>query len=195
MLSLQKSVASCSVSTGYADKLWSDRQLNPNSLLCPVWSGLDTYGRVASFDSFNTKTAGCASAEDRVAVENFLRPSYAEYTALDASGYLNPAALGEPVSVKESFQKGTSLHVEQELQRMAHQNGAVGINYRKTNQPYSSGLQGVNGNVSTGFQGFNQPVHETYVDTRANRNFQERRDLSAISGWKSHCAGCNSGSR
>lgn len=195
MLSLQKSVSSCSVNTAYADKLWSDRQLNPNNLLCPVWSGLDTYGRVASFDSFNTKSAGCSSAEDRVAVENFLRPSYAEYTALDVSGYLNPSALGEPVSSNESFQKGTSLHVEQALQQTAQQNGSVGINYRKTNTPYSSGAQSVNGYASTGFQGYNGRVQETYVDTRANRNFQERRDLSAISGWKGHCAGCNSGSR
>ena len=38
-------------------------------------------------------------------------------------------------------------------------------------------------------------LRENYVDTRANRNFQERRDLSGISSWKSNCSACSAGNR
>ena len=101
-ISLLGSINVCKVNTGWADKLQSDRFENPNNMTCPLWSGQDTYGRFVSPDSFYTKTAGCASADDRVAVENFLRPQYMEYVALDAAGFQAPLYAGVPNAYAEA---------------------------------------------------------------------------------------------
>lgn len=55
-------------------------------MVCPPWNGVDTSGRPVCPDSFWTKTPGCNSADDRVVVENNLRPQYMEYVNLDAQG-------------------------------------------------------------------------------------------------------------
>ena len=56
-------------------------------MVCPVWNGMDTAGRVVCQDSFNTKRGGCNSATDRVEVENNVsRPQYMEYITLSANG-------------------------------------------------------------------------------------------------------------
>ncbi len=86
MPSLQGALRSCQVDSGWATKLYSDRLLNPNQMLCPVWNQVDTSGRPVCADSYYTKTPGCNSAGDRVNVENDLRPQYIEYVTLDAAG-------------------------------------------------------------------------------------------------------------
>ena len=86
MLSLQKSTRTCKVDTASAARIESDRFLNPSMVVCPRWNGRDLAGRHVTADSFMTKTAGCASAEDRVMVENNLRPQYFEYINLDSEG-------------------------------------------------------------------------------------------------------------
>lgn len=88
-LSLQGSVRTCKVDQAWANKVQSDRFENPNLLLCPIWDGQDMYGRYVNPDSFYTKAPGCASAEDRVFVENDQRPKYFEYVSLDAAGLNN----------------------------------------------------------------------------------------------------------
>jgi hypothetical protein len=85
-ISLEGSIRTCKVDTGYANKIYSDRFLNPCNMVCPQWNGYDTSGRPACPDSFMTKQAGCNSAEDRVYVENYQRPRYVEYVNLDAGG-------------------------------------------------------------------------------------------------------------
>lgn len=86
-LSLNAALRVCKVDVGYADKINSDRVLNPNNMLCPLWNGLDVAGRPVCPDSFYTKSAGCNSALDRVVVENDVsRPKYTEYITLNASG-------------------------------------------------------------------------------------------------------------
>lgn len=85
-VSLESAIRTCKVLTDYADKVQSDRFLNPNNMVCPIWNGVDTAGRQVCPDSFNTKRAGCNSAEDRVVVENNQRPSYYEYITLSAGG-------------------------------------------------------------------------------------------------------------
>lgn len=86
-LSLNAALRVCKVDVGYADKVNSDRFLNPNNMLCPLWNGLDVAGRPVCPDSFKTKTAGCNSALDVVMVENDVsRPKYTEYITLNASG-------------------------------------------------------------------------------------------------------------
>jgi hypothetical protein len=85
-ISLEGSIRTCKIDSGWANKLQSDRFLNPNQMLCPVWNQVDTSGRPVCRDSFYTKTPGCNSAGDRVLVENDLRPQYIEYVTLDAAG-------------------------------------------------------------------------------------------------------------
>ena len=84
--SLQKSIRTCKVDTAWANKMQSDRFMNPGNMLCPVWQGVDTTGRSVCENSFWTKQGGCNSALDRVVVENELRPQYMEYVTLDAAG-------------------------------------------------------------------------------------------------------------
>jgi hypothetical protein len=198
-VTLTGAVQTCAVNTGYANKLWSDRYENPSNTLCPLWNGLDQYGRVVSYDSYYTKAPGCESALDRVAVENYQRPQYFDFIALDAQGYLNPAALGAPISTRENYQKTTELMRAQAVQQDYTKGASVGIQYAKTNSPWTAGVNGVNGcpngSCKSGMQGYTRNVQEGYYDTRANRNFQDRRDLSAIAGWKSNCNACSAGNR
>jgi hypothetical protein len=79
ILNLESALRTCKVDVGYQQRIQSDRFLNPKNLVCPVWNGLDTAGRVACADSFYTKREGCNSAEDRVGVENIQRPQYMQY--------------------------------------------------------------------------------------------------------------------
>lgn len=85
-ISLEKSVRTCDVNVGEANRIQSDRFFNPGNMVCIPWNGVDNAGRMASPDSFYTKTAGCDSAEDRVMVENGLRPKYFNYVTLGAGG-------------------------------------------------------------------------------------------------------------
>lgn len=87
MISLQGAVRTCKVDTAWANKIQSDRFENPNLMVCPVWNGRDLTGRPVCADSFYTKSAGCNTPMDRVAVENALRPQYMEYVNLDAYGF------------------------------------------------------------------------------------------------------------
>lgn len=86
VLSLQKSVRTCRIDSGYANKLQSERFLNSCQVICPVWNGLDQYGRMVCPDSMMIETAGCRSALDRVDVENYQRPQYFELVNLDGFG-------------------------------------------------------------------------------------------------------------
>ena len=85
-ISLESSIRTCKVDVAYANKVESDRFLNPENMVCPVWNGRDNTGRRVCPDSFVTKRAGCNSATDRVIVENNNRPQYLEYVTLNAEG-------------------------------------------------------------------------------------------------------------
>ena len=85
-VSLESAMRTCKVDQGWASRMNSDRFLNPNLMVCPVWNGRDNAGRQVCADSFYTKRAGCNSAADRVVVENALRPQYSEYVNIDAQG-------------------------------------------------------------------------------------------------------------
>ncbi len=85
-ISLEGSIRTCKVDQGWASRVESDRFLNPVNMVCPTWNGVDSAGRRVQADSFYTKAPGCQSALDRVNVENFLRPTYAEYVTLDTDG-------------------------------------------------------------------------------------------------------------
>lgn len=81
-----KSLSTCKVDTSYSDRMYSDRLLSPENVICPTHTGLDTVGRPVCMDSLHTKTAGCHSPLDRVHVENVHRPRYFEYVGLNAQG-------------------------------------------------------------------------------------------------------------
>jgi hypothetical protein len=85
--SLEAAVRTCKVDTAYANKVQSDRFLNPSNVVCPIWRGVDLTGREVCNNSFYTKTAGCNSSNDRICIENDLRPKYSEYVTLDAAGW------------------------------------------------------------------------------------------------------------
>lgn len=85
-ISLESSIRTCKIDPAYASKVQSDRFLNPGNMVCPVWNGYDSAGRPACPDSFNTKNAGCSSAEDRVFTENYQRPQYVQYVNLSSGG-------------------------------------------------------------------------------------------------------------
>lgn len=85
--SLEAALRTCKVDTAYANKVESDRFLNPSNVVCPIWRGVDLTGREVCNNSFYTKAPGCNSANDRVCVENDLRPKYAEYVTLNSGGW------------------------------------------------------------------------------------------------------------
>jgi hypothetical protein len=85
--SISKQIATVSkVNTAAASQLFSDRRQNPEEMSCPMWNGMDTAGRRVCVDSFQTKMEGCNTAEDRIFVENSLRPHYSSYVTMDAAG-------------------------------------------------------------------------------------------------------------
>jgi hypothetical protein len=85
-LSLEKSIRTCDVNVGEANRIQSDRFFNPQNMVCIPWNGYNNKGQVVSPDSWYTKTPGCDSAEDRVLVENMQRPQYMSYVTLGAQG-------------------------------------------------------------------------------------------------------------
>jgi len=101
-ISLESAIRTCKVDTAYAAKIESDRFLNPNNMVCPVWNGMDTAGRRVCPDSFMTKRAGCNSAEDRVVVENAQRPQYSSYINLSANGIAGHIYGGPQASIRRA---------------------------------------------------------------------------------------------
>jgi hypothetical protein len=79
IVNLESALRTCKTNSANAERVLSDRFLNPRNMVCPVWNGLDAAGRVSCADGFKTKSSGCNSAEDRVGVENVLRPQYMTY--------------------------------------------------------------------------------------------------------------------
>ena len=88
-VSLESALRTCKVNQSSANKVESDRFLNPDNMLCPIWNGHDLAGRPVCPDSFMTKSRGCNSAQDRVLVENNVtRPQYMSYITLSQNGII-----------------------------------------------------------------------------------------------------------
>jgi hypothetical protein len=86
LLSLQSTIRGCKLQAGEAARIESDRFLNPENMVCPMWTGFNLKGQSVCSDSFKTTTAGCSSADQRVSVENDLRPNYSAYINLNVDG-------------------------------------------------------------------------------------------------------------
>ena len=210
-ISLLGSINVCKVNTGWADKIQSDRVENPSNLLCPLWNGQDSFGRFVHPDSFYTKNAGCNSAADRVGVENFLRPQYMEYVALDAAGFQAPlygngnTGGNGRVSIEGFENPQNNMFTTDALatRKNAYLDqyrivGNAGYDYSHTNTLYDTGLRGANGDTnSTAGCGrrYNQsPVVEGFAyDDRAGYNYQNRVAQSQMQAYKNGCTMCHSG--
>jgi hypothetical protein len=204
-ISLLGSINVCKVNTGWADKIQSDRFENPSNLLCPLWNGQDNFGRFVHPDSFITKNAGCNSADDRIAVENFLRPQYMEYVALDAAGFQAPL-YGNGKQVVEGFASPpsgnmftadamtTRKNAYKEVPRIV---GSAGYDYSATNTMTDFGIRGVNGNPNgrgCGQRYSSSPVVENFAyDDRSGYNYNQRVAQSQMQAYKSGCTMCNAG--
>jgi hypothetical protein len=105
MISLSGALRTAKVDVAYASKLESARIHDTRFTVCPVWTGVDTMGRPACPNSFITKRAGCHSANDRVEIENALRPQYAQYVNLDAEGYTDPQLYGNAFKEDDATRK------------------------------------------------------------------------------------------
>ena len=101
-LSLDASIRTCKVETGEANRIESDRFLNPNNMVCIPWNGYNLKGQNVCADSFYTKTPGCNSALDRVSVESHLRPDYAAYINLNMAGIQGDIYGGNSTSFADS---------------------------------------------------------------------------------------------
>ena len=104
IVNLESAIRTCKVDTGYSSRVQSDRFLNPSNLVCPVWNGLDTAGRLVCANSFKTKREGCNSAEDRVGIENLQRPQYMQYISMQTSANSYNNNYQVPEGVKENFE-------------------------------------------------------------------------------------------
>lgn len=211
-ISLLGSINVCKVNTGYADKIQSDRIENPDAMTCPLWNGQDTFGRFVHPDSFVTKNAGCNSADDRVSVENFLRPQYMEYVALDAAGFRSPTMFGNP-SMKENFtayprvvegwngeqssvnqfQQDANYAYRDATNNIASITGQAGYQYSNNNAVRDHGLNGVTGGGSAACgRRYGAVEHYTpdlrYQQNQRNMQGQESY-LSAVSNQLHYASG------
>lgn len=163
-LSLNASLRTCKVEQGYASRIQSDRFENPGLMVCPVWSGYDSANRPVAYDSFYTKSAGCNSPLDRVAVENDLRPHYMEYINLDAEGFRYPTLVEGAKSPMSCTNPGTNMN--------CYNSGAKRINMKN--------LDVVTGNFNVSpSNGQIQTRCGNYPDALASRQMHNR-EMQAV---------------
>jgi len=159
--SLLSSINVCKVNTGYANKIQSDRYEDPRNMLCPLWNGLDSVGRVVCPDSYYTKAPGCASADDRVSVENDLRPRYFEYVGLDAYGLNTPMSQNAMDKQRKSqFNKIT---------------GNFGLDFDSSNTFRDTGVNGISGSGGMGVGCNQRHLNNNVFDEQGKKNFDMRR--------------------
>jgi hypothetical protein len=164
-ISLESSIRTCKIDPAYAAKVQSDRFLNPGNMVCPIWNGYDSAGRPACPASFNTKNAGCNSAEDRVFTENYQRPQYVQYVNLSSGGidgeFYGPTP---PHSMTQwSQMKGAS-----DLHAINNISGNYGLQFGSNVFPncgvhaYARGMQ-QNADAMRKFSSYNQAYKSNYM--------------------------------
>lgn len=126
-VSLTSALRVCRVDAGMANKIESDRFLNPNNMLCPIWDGTNLKGQQVCPDSFWTKSAGCNSAEDRILVENSQRPKYFDFITLNAAG-LSGDIYGPNVGNVD--ERAQSLSAQKTLYDVYNVTGSFGNDFR-----------------------------------------------------------------
>jgi hypothetical protein len=158
-ISLEAAIRTCKVDVAYANKVQSDRFLNPDNMVCPIWGGVDTAGRSVCPDSFVTKTAGCNSAEDRVMVENDQRPQYMEYINLSANG-IGGNIYGNTSYPNEMDWENSGM-ASTKLDNMNKITGQFGNQFRATNYP------------SCGYNSYNEAMSQVSQQMRDAQSLQQ----------------------
>lgn len=162
-ISLESSIRTCKIDPAYAAKVQSDRFLNPGNMVCPIWHGYDSAGRPACPDSFNTKNAGCNSAEDRVFTENYQRPQYVQYVNLSSGGIDGEIYGPTPPMTQWSQMKGVS-----DLHAINNISGNYGLQFGSNVFPncgvhaYARGMQ-LNADAMRKFSSYNQAYKSNYM--------------------------------
>lgn len=168
MISLNKSVRTCKVDTGYADRIQSARFQETDLMVCPNWQGVDTPGRWVHPDSFYTKTAGCNLPMDRVAVENFLRPTYMTYINLDASGFKSDLYGEQCQDTDTNMECYEASLRDQQLQQTKRINGhfsepnGAQLTIRRESFPYEKAMQQ---------EGLDESTYAVSQNTNRQENF------------------------
>jgi hypothetical protein len=166
-VSLESAIRTCKVNTAWADRVESDRFLNPNNMVCPIWNGMDSTGRQVCPDSFYTKRAGCNSAEDRVMVENNVgRPQYMEYITL-SSGGIKGNIYGDSMPMQNSVKRRNQLDQVNQI------TGNFGSQFGASVYP------------SCGYQ--------PYRDAMAQQHQQQRQRQAMQNGYQAHNRRNNAG--
>jgi len=164
-ISLNSSIRSCRIDTGWADRIASDRFLNPNLVVAPSWTGFDAAGRPAHQDSYFTKTAGGNSPLDRVVVENIMRPSYVEYVNLSQGG-IEGAIYGH--------NKEDVVRSRQTLNNIYNTTGNFNNDYNATVRP------------NCGVYSYQRAMNENFAEnSMINRNNQAGGISTAAAAYKS----------
>jgi hypothetical protein len=167
--SLESSIRGCQVNAGNADKLYSDRFLNPGNMVCPIWNGYDGTGRPVCADSQMTKSLGCNSAEDRVNVENNQRPQYIEYVNL-SSGGINGDFYG-------STTQPNQIQTNADMQALNNITGNFGMQFKSNVRPSSN------------------CVLYSYEQTMQQQSVEERQAQAETIGYNTNfyknLSGCN----
>lgn len=160
-ISLESAIRTCKVQTSNAIKVESDRFLNPENMVCPIWNGLDTSGREVCPDSYYTKRAGCNSAEDRVVVENNQRPQYMEYVNLSANG-IDGSIYGDSMIYSDAALRDKAVKNAQQMsgqfgvQFGANVNAPCGVNAYKSAMSQMANAARVKQTEREGFNNFSQ---------------------------------------
>lgn len=170
-ISLEKSVRTCKVDPGWANRIESDRIFSPDLMVCSVWNGRDSYGRQVAPDSFYTKTPGCNSAQDRVIVENQLRPQYSEYVTIDAKGI--QGAIYGPENYKDNMFVTDSMVGTNQLRQLNNLIGNAGQDMKAQIAP--------------------RCISSSYDIAQAQLANESRQAQFAMSGFKNSLNGMRSG--
>lgn len=166
-ISLSKAVRTCKVEVGYANRLESERFLDPQLMVCQRWNGTDLMGRTVCPDSFYTKQMGCSSAMDRVVVENLQRPQYFEYITLDAGGLQGISEdCGSSKSRYGSCQRASTDTQENFVKNSKNYTGNFGLNLMGNLQ--SSCNSGKCTTVAQG--GFNSRVRQASANSCGSKS-------------------------
>ncbi len=106
---LRNAINSDKVNTGMAPNLYSIRNQEPSAMTCPVFGGLDMFGREVSVCTFDASTEGCTLPTDRIANENLQRPKYMPYVTLNARG-ISDNGYGDLSEARGTQRKLEALH-------------------------------------------------------------------------------------
>ena len=163
-VSLESAIRNCKVNTAWANRVESDRFLNQQNMVCPLWNGQDSAGRKICSDSFNTKSAGCHSATDRVEVENNVsRPQYMQYVTLSSDGINGKGMYDNNTSQRNSMMRTEDLRKTHKMSGYAGGDRGASIYPSCGYNAYKDGMA-QNSNNRRNEQAKKDDIHEGYMN-------------------------------